>query len=84
MGAANHLDQRRALEVGIAQQRVDLVDIGLVMLAMVKIERFRGHVRGERILGERQVGKGEGHDRLQRLEVRFSPSTNCFNGGSTP
>ena len=61
LGVPDHLGQRRIGKAGLAEQLVDLVDIGLVMLAVMEIERLGRHVRGERVLDERQVGKGEGH-----------------------
>jgi len=59
------LDQRSACTLR-GEQLVGLVDIGLVMLAVMVIERLGRHVRRQCILGERQVGKREGHMLLRR------------------
>ena len=56
------LDQRGAAQRPfLLQHRVGLGDIGLVVLAVVEFERFRRHVRGERVLGIGQFGQLEGH-----------------------
>ena len=60
---ADHLAERAALEPDLLGQRVGLVDIGLVVLAMMKVERLGRHEAAERVLGERKVGKGERHGR---------------------
>ena len=60
LAGRDHLDQRGALERPCrAIMLVGLVDIGLVMLAVVKIERFGRHVRRQRVLGDRAVREAE-------------------------
>ena len=49
------------LEAGAGQKLVQIVDISLVVLVMVKLERLGRHVRLERFIGVRQGGKFKGH-----------------------
>ena len=63
------LDDARQALVGdvvlvLADHRVGLVDIGLVVLAVVIVERLGGHVVAERVLGEGKIGKLESHASL--------------------
>ncbi len=55
------LDQRGVGQALLRQHPIGFVDISLVMLAVMIIERFGRHVRRQGILGERKVGKGKGH-----------------------
>src|SRR6185295_11730122 len=59
-----HLAERLAREAGPFGQLVGLVDIGLVVLAVMEIERLGRHEGAKRFLGERKVGEGEGHGRF--------------------
>jgi hypothetical protein len=46
--------QRQVLEFGARNQVVQVRDVGLVVLAVVELERLFGHVRSERVLRVRQ------------------------------
>jgi hypothetical protein len=63
-GSSDDLDQRCSAEALITfDQLVGLVDIGLVVLAPVIVERLGRHDRRERVLGVGQIWKLEGHGR---------------------
>src|SRR5690606_21780924 len=54
LGGTDDLDQVLVLELGAGDQLVEVGDIGLVVLAVVVIQRFGAHVRGQGVFGERQ------------------------------
>jgi hypothetical protein len=62
LGLLDDLDEAEAGEALLLLPAIDLVDIGLVVLAVVEFERLGRHVRRERALVERQWGKFESHD----------------------
>lgn len=57
----HNLFERFVLEFGAFQQIIAVVDIGQVMLVVVKLQRFLRHVGLECIVCVRQIGKFEGH-----------------------
>jgi hypothetical protein len=67
VGASRGLDhrlQRLPLEIGPGGQRIGLVDIGLVVLAVVEAQRLGRNRRLERGVGIGQVDERECHDGL--------------------
>src|SRR3546814_14951286 len=60
-GEADHLNQRAAAQILFLDPAVHLVDIGLVVLAMVEIQRLSRHVRGQRVPAERKRQKFKSH-----------------------
>src|SRR5205085_4884054 len=64
---------QRAAQPLVRDRGVELVDIGLVMLAVMIVERLGGHEIAQRVLRERQIGKRETHGNrspARRREVR--------------
>src|SRR5581483_8425903 len=59
--ALDDLLQGLALEFGPLQQVVAVGHIGLVMLVVVKFQRFLRHMRREGVVGIGKVGEREGH-----------------------
>ena len=59
-GLANVFDGF-AFEARADDQLVAVVDIGQVMLVVVKLQRLSRHVRRQRVVGIGQIGKFEGH-----------------------
>ena len=64
LGAHDDLLERLRGVVGAVDQLVEVVDVGLVVLAVVVLEGLGADVRGEGILGVRKGGKFEGHGGL--------------------
>ena len=60
-----------ALKPGILQQLVAVGDIGLVMLVVVKFERFLRHIGLKRIVGIGKGGKFESHRRRPPYAASF-------------
>ncbi len=59
---ADDLGERGSAQALVAaDQLVGLGDIGLVVLAVMELERFGRHVRRERVLGKEKIGQLEGH-----------------------
>jgi hypothetical protein len=50
-----------ALEFGPLDRVVSVGDIGLMMLVVVKFQRFLGHMGRKGVMGVRQIGQCEGH-----------------------
>ena len=61
LGRLDDLFERSVRKLPACDRGIGLVDIGLVMLAMVELQRFRRHVRRQRVLGIGKVGQRESH-----------------------
>src|SRR4051794_20990608 len=61
VGAGNDLLQRLAGELGALDQVVQVGDVGLMMLVMVQMQRFRRHVGRRRLIVVRQIRELESH-----------------------
>jgi hypothetical protein len=53
--------ERFSLQPAADQQLVAVIDIGLVVLVVVIFECFARHMRGQRVIGIRQLGQRERH-----------------------
>ena len=62
--------QGLALEFGPLEQVVAVGHIGLMMLVVVKFERFLRHMRREGVIGIGKVGKREGHGVMSENDGR--------------
>ncbi|KAG0919159.1 hypothetical protein G6F32_016312 [Rhizopus arrhizus] len=56
------LFDRQVSVLGAFQRRVDVVDVGLVMLGVMDFHRRRIDMRFQRVVGVGQLGQGVGHD----------------------
>ena len=63
-GFTNDFDQRLGRQRRAVGQLVQRIDIGLVMFAVMELERLGRHDRLERVLGIRQGGKFKSHSIL--------------------
>ncbi len=48
--------------LGALDQRIEVVDVGLVVLGIVDLHRGRIHVRFQRVVSVGQLGQGVGHE----------------------
>jgi hypothetical protein len=58
---AHDVLERQVLEFGARDELVQVVDVGLVMLAVVELQGFLGDVRGQGVDGIGQGGQLVGH-----------------------
>src|SRR3546814_9349111 len=72
-GEADHLNQRAAAQILFLDPAVHLVDIGLVVLAMVEIQRLSRHVRGQRVPAERKRQKFKSHETTPYINNIWGP-----------
>ena len=60
--AFDDLLERLAFPFGAFERGVAVVDVGQMMLVVMKFEGFRGHVGFQRVVRIRQIGQREGHE----------------------
>ena len=74
-----------AIEVGSFDGLVQVRDVGVVVLPVVKLERGAGNVGLQRVNGVRELGKGMGHEKnAQRRDPNESPATSGFASAISP
>jgi hypothetical protein len=57
----HHVFERFAFQTAAFQKLVAVIDIRLVVLVMVILERLAGYIGCEGVMGIRQVGQGKRH-----------------------
>ena len=67
VGLLDDLLERQPVHAGLGGQLVAVVDIGLVVLVVVILERLLRHVRLQRLVVVGKIGKGESHGSLLGL-----------------
>src|SRR3546814_11305702 len=72
-GEADHLNQRAAAQILFLDPAVHLVDIGLVVLDMVEIQRRSRHLRGQRVPAERKRQKFKSHATTPYINHLWGP-----------
>ena len=71
VGLLDDLFQRQAFQTGILEEVVAVGHIGLVMLVVVKLERFSRHERRQRVVSIREGGQFEGHGEISFWQDRL-------------
>src|ERR671910_129044 len=83
-GGKDDLLERLVGVVGAVDELVEGVDIGLVVLAVVEVERLLAHVGRESVLAIRQRGQLEGHRHSLRLVGGRTDGSRLSLAGGAP